>query len=78
MICETRQRLLDALAEISRLYPPMRLGQLIENLTTFACEPKVGATWDVEDDELLQAAQSLIRSLRQREQELSGSAHTGG
>jgi hypothetical protein len=68
---ETRQKLLNALAEMSELHPEWRLGQMIANLTSWAKEPhspekQAEALWDIEDDELLDATAAHVA--RRREQ----------
>lgn len=50
---QTRQSLLEALAELSRLYPTFRFGQLICMLSHIDTPPKPSGTYDVEDDALL-------------------------
>lgn len=55
-----RRQLLDTLAEISNTDSDQRLGQLIANLSFFAREPTNAAIWDVEDDELLEAAKHYL------------------
>jgi hypothetical protein len=46
----------------------MRFGQLIANLSTLAKGPSGEALWDVEDDELLKAAEQQAVYFRDREQ----------
>lgn len=55
--------LVASLGELRRRLPSMRLGQLICNLATVAKGPVPGATWDVEDDELLDAIRTQIEQL---------------
>ena len=55
MIDEERDELLEALTELRRALPSMRLGQLIANMATVARGAKSGSVWEVEDDELLAA-----------------------
>jgi hypothetical protein len=55
--------LLDALAELRRALPEMRLGQLVANMATVARGPVPGAVWDVEDDELLAAVRWQLQQL---------------
>ena len=47
----------------------MRLGQLVCNLATVAKGAAPGATWDVEDDELLEAARWQIEQLATQREE---------
>jgi hypothetical protein len=49
----TRASLLEVLCELSQRYPAWRLGQLIANVADWADQN----VWDVEDEQLLQAAQ---------------------
>jgi len=53
MIDQPRADLLKTLMELSQRYPNWRLGQLIVNLAGWADQE----IWDVEDDQLLTAAQ---------------------
>lgn len=48
----TRNELLEVLAELSNRYPQWRLGQLIANVAGWTDQE----AWDVEDEQLLQAA----------------------
>ena len=56
---ETRGDLLAAVTELCRRYPEWRLGQLIANTAGWADQE----IWDVEDEQLLAAAQSHLRQL---------------
>ncbi len=56
----TSDPLLQAVARLRELFPEWRFGQLVANLTTAAGCQEAGAAWDVEDDQLLAAAQRLI------------------
>jgi hypothetical protein len=51
--------LLAAFAELSRRYPDWRFGQLVANIAGWADE----GIWDVEDEQLLTAAQAHLRQL---------------
>jgi len=62
----TRRELLRVLEEVCAQSPGVRLGQLITNLSYLARGPAVESTWDVEDDELLQAARKHMEELRSR------------
>ncbi len=53
MNSEQRADLLEAIAELCRRYPNWRLGQLVANLAGWADQE----IWDVEDEQLLAAAQ---------------------
>ena len=57
---ETRAELLAALAEVSRLRPEWRLGQLVANLATTAGRLDSGGVWELDDAEALAAAKTLI------------------
>ncbi len=58
---QTRQELISALHELSRVRPQWRFGQLLANLATTAGQHDPGAVWDLEDDIALAAAQTLIQ-----------------
>jgi len=66
MTSETRRELLRVLDELSTQCPDVRFGQLIANLATLAKGPTVEAIWDVEDEELLQAARQQLAIFRAR------------
>lgn len=51
----TRRKILEALGEMSDLYPDMRFGQMVANMSFLAKGPTVEAIWDVEDDMFLSA-----------------------
>jgi hypothetical protein len=51
------------LAELERRYPDWRLGQLISNVAGWADKD----VWDVEDDQLLAAAEQHLQSSGQQE-----------
>ena len=68
---QTRLELLDALAEVSRIRPEWRLGQLIANLTTIAGRLDSGGVWDLEDAEALVAAKTLIEQHSEFESEVA-------
>lgn len=56
----TRDELLIALGQLSRLRPGWRLGQMTANLAMTAGRMEDGGVWDLGDDEALAAARSLI------------------
>ncbi len=60
MSSTTTDTLVQAIAHLRELFPEMRLGQLVANLTTAAGCQNPDALWDVEDERLLAAAQRLI------------------
>jgi hypothetical protein len=57
---QTRVELLAALAEVSRIRPDWRLGQTLANLAMTAGRLDAGGVWDLEDEEALEAAKTLI------------------
>ena len=66
MTSQTRRELLEVLSDLSEQCPEVRLGQLIANLGTLAKGPTVEAIWDVEDEELLEAAKRQLEVFRAR------------
>lgn len=60
MVERTRAELLDALAEVGRIRPEWRLGQLVANLATTAGRLDSGGVWELDDAEALAAARMLI------------------
>jgi hypothetical protein len=67
----SRQELLEALRELSELFPDWRLGQMVANVATAAKGPQVESIWDSEDEDLLAAARRLIERNRGRAQVLA-------
>jgi hypothetical protein len=63
-----RDDLLWVLAAFSEHAPDLRFGQLICNLAFLARATGPSDTWDVEDDELLEAARSFLLDLERRSQ----------
>lgn len=57
---QTRAELLAALAELGRLRPEWRLGQMLANVAMTAGRLEAGAVWDLEDEEALSAARELL------------------
>jgi hypothetical protein len=57
---QVRADLLSALSELSRLRPQWRLGQTLANVATTAGRMDPGGVWDLEDEEALNAARTLI------------------
>ena len=57
---EIRLELLAALSHLTRLRPEWRLGQTLSNLTMTAGRLDPGGVWDLEDEEALAAAITLI------------------
>ena len=62
----TEHDLLAQLAELRRLSPDVRFGQLLANLSYMAKSFTAEAIWDVEDEELLEAARSHLAELSER------------
>lgn len=71
MIPPIRLEILRELERLSELAPDVRFGQLIVNLSYLALGPKVEATWDVEDEELLAAIRQHLADLSDREAEVA-------
>jgi hypothetical protein len=63
---DIRRELLDVLAELSEACPEVRLGQLVTNLSYLASGPSNSAAWDVEDEDLLNAAREHLKEWRSR------------
>lgn len=63
MKSDTRTELLNVLLELSKVTPDVRLGQLISNLACHARGAVTEAIWDVEDEELLEAARKQLETL---------------
>ncbi len=62
-----REELLAALSQLSRLRPEWRLGQTLANLAMTAGRLDPGAVWDLEDEEALAAANTLVEQYSQLE-----------
>ena len=58
--------MMESLAELRRVLPSMRMGQLIANMATVARGAVPGAVWDMEDDELLAAIRWQLQQLSSR------------
>ena len=56
---EQRADLLATIAELCRRYPDWRFGQLVANVAGWADQE----IWDVEDEQLLEAAQTHLQQL---------------
>ncbi|MDZ4688002.1 MAG: hypothetical protein SH850_23255 [Planctomycetaceae bacterium] len=65
MIDPTRQQLIERLVELSELAPDYRFGQMICNLAHLGRGTEVSATWDIEDAELLAAAEEHLANWKQ-------------
>jgi len=68
---QTRQDLLAALAQLSRIRPEWRLGQTLANLAMTAGRLDAGGVWDLEDEEALAAAKTLIEQHSEVESEVA-------
>ena len=66
MISPVRQEVLRVLAELSEHCPEVRLGQLIANLSYLARGLSNESIWDMEDEELLEAARKHLEQWRIR------------
>ncbi len=64
MIDPVRQEVLTLLAELSEAAPDVRFGQLIVNLSYLARGLSTESVWDMEDDELLDAAREHLEQWR--------------
>jgi hypothetical protein len=62
---ECRLQLLEALSHLGRLRPQWRLGQTFANLATTAGRLEPSGVWDLEDQEALEAARTLIAEYSQ-------------
>jgi len=60
-----RGELFMKLADLSRQYPHWRIGQLIANVAGWTDAD----VWDVEDDQLIAAAEAHLSAVKQRESE---------
>ena len=65
---QTRIDLLAALEEVSRIRPDWRLGQTFANLAMTAGRLDAGGVWDLEDEEALEAAKTLLDQHSQAQQ----------
>jgi hypothetical protein len=57
---QSYRELIHALSQQSRLRAEWRLGQTVANLATTAGRLDAGGVWDLEDEEALAAARTLI------------------
>lgn len=63
--------LLAALSELGRMRPEWRLGQTLANLATTAGRFDPGGVWDLEDEEALAAARTLLEQYSETESEVA-------
>ena len=66
MMQPVRQEVLAVLAELSEVAPEVRFGQLIANLAYLARGLANESIWNMEDDELLEAAREHLKEWRSR------------
>jgi hypothetical protein len=69
-----RAELLRIIADISRLNPDLRLGQLLTTLAMRARDGHDDAVWNCEDDEFLPAARRMLEHYQRCETEPVSSA----
>ena len=63
MIFTETDDLLELIAELRRAQPELRLGQLVAALGLVSRGDRIGASWDVEDAELVDAARWQLNQL---------------
>jgi len=63
---ELKREILRTLADLVEHTPDIRFGQLIANLAVIARGPTPEAVWDMEDDELLEAAKGHLEDVEGR------------
>jgi hypothetical protein len=63
MSVAVHDEVIESLAELRRVLPSMRLGQLIANMATVARGAVPGAIWEMEDDELLAAIRWQLQQM---------------
>ena len=56
------QRIAESLAELRKLYPDWRFGQMVANVAGWAKGPNAEAVWDVEDEEFLSALEAHLHA----------------
>ena len=66
---QVRLELFAALSQLAQIRPEWRLGQTMANLAMTAGRLDPGGVWDVEDEEALAAARTLILQYSQSESE---------
>jgi hypothetical protein len=62
----TRAELLKALADLSEIHPNWRLGQMLANVAMAAGHTESEAVWELQDEEALTAARTMLESTQQR------------
>ena len=69
---EIRTELLATLSQLGQLRPEWRLGQMLANLAMTAGRLEAGGVWDMEDEEALAAAKTLIGQYSDAQAESAG------
>jgi len=64
---QTRLELIAALIQLSSIRPEWRMGQTLANLAATAGRIDAGGVWDLEDDEALAAARTLLKEHADRQ-----------
>ncbi len=66
MSTKTQDALIDALADLGRVYPDLRFGQLIEMVALLAAEVTPMSATAIDDDQLLNTASDHARTRREQ------------
>lgn len=66
----TRSELFAALSRLRQIRPEWRLGQTVANLAMTAGRLDAGGVWDLEDEEALAAARTLIQQYSENESDV--------
>jgi hypothetical protein len=74
MNASKRDELVDAIAELRRMFPRFRFAQLVLAVADSAGASEHGEVYEVEDDALLEAARCMIESNRKQQNTGSGIA----
>jgi hypothetical protein len=74
---ELNLQLLDALSELTKLRPEWRLGQTVANMAVTAGRMDAGGVWDLEDEEALLAAKTLIAQYSRIDSNTAGTVGDG-
>jgi hypothetical protein len=59
---DTRREILEILAELSTLYPQMRMGQWMTSFASSARGARIESIYDAEDEELLPVMRRFLAS----------------
>ncbi len=70
---EARTELIEAIAELARLTPELRVGQLVCNLANLSNDHPLDL-WDAEDEQLLPVARRLTAALREHHEQTAEAA----